>query len=89
MTLSTTDDADRPRKKDMSKTEAFEHHGRGAVSSIITNEPQRLIDELTSDMTRGDLIAVLEDLRFQGQQLRTLRLDRGVRDYLLAVLRGR
>jgi hypothetical protein len=39
-------------------------------------------------MTRADLIAVLEDLRFQGQQLRTLRLDRGVRDYLLAALRG-
>jgi hypothetical protein len=59
------------------------------MTSIVTDERQRLIDELTSDMTRGDLIAVLEDLRFQGQQLRTLRLDRGVRDYLLAVLRGR
>ena len=36
------------------------------MTSIVTDERQRLIDELTSDMTRGDLIAVLEDLRFQG-----------------------
>lgn len=84
-----TDGTDSLRKEDMSKSEAFSASREAAMSSIVTDEPQRLIDELTSDMTRGDLIAVLEDLRFQGQQLRTLRLDRGVRDYLLAALRGR
>jgi hypothetical protein len=58
------------------------------LTSMVTDERDRS-NELTSDMTRGDLIAVLEDLRLQWQQLRTLRLDRGVRDYLVAVLRGR
>ncbi len=49
---------------------------------------ERAMPELTDDMTVADLVDVLEHMRFAGGQAITLRMDRGVRDYLLRVLRG-
>jgi hypothetical protein len=40
-------------------------------------------------MTRSDLIFVLENLRFNRDDLSRLQIDRGVRDYLLVALRVR
>ncbi len=45
--------------------------------------------ELTDDMTVADLVDVLEHLRFAGGQTVKLRIDRGVRDYLVRMLTGR
>jgi hypothetical protein len=42
--------------------------------------------ELLADMTRTDLVDVLRDLRFSRSSLCLIRLDRDVRDYLLALL---
>jgi hypothetical protein len=50
---------------------------------------ERAMPELTDDMTVADLVDVLEHMRFPGGQATTLRIDRGVRDYLLRMLRGR
>ncbi len=50
---------------------------------------QRTKPELTDDMTVTDLVDVLEHQRFPGGQPTTLRIDRGVRDYLVRMLRGR
>ncbi len=50
---------------------------------------ERTMPELTDDMTVADLIHVLEQLRFPGGQPTTVRIDRGVRDYLVRMLRGR
>jgi hypothetical protein len=50
---------------------------------------ERAMPELTDDMTVADLVDVLEHLRFPGGQAITVRIDRGVRDYLLRMLRGR
>ncbi len=50
---------------------------------------ERAMPELTDDMTVGDLVHVLEHLRFPHGQAITLRIDRGVRDYLLRMLTGR
>jgi hypothetical protein len=47
--------------------------------------PDDYVDE---SMTPGDLVYVLENLRFQGS-LGTLKVDRGVRDYLLTAVRRR
>jgi hypothetical protein len=47
-------------------------------------------DVLDQDMRPGDLVYVLENLRFQGSdRLGTLKVDRGVRDYLLTAVRRR
>ncbi len=45
--------------------------------------------ELTDDMTVADLVEALEHLSFAGRQATTLRIDRGVRDYLVRMLKGR
>ncbi len=50
---------------------------------------ERAMPELTDDMTVADLVDVLEHMRFAGGQATTVRIDRGVRDYLLRMLRGR
>jgi hypothetical protein len=48
------------------------------------------IEYLDQDMTRGDLIEVLDQLRFVGcESTATLRIDRGVTAYLLHLLRER
>jgi hypothetical protein len=46
-------------------------------------------DVLEQDMTARDLVWVLQNLRFRNGQnaLSALRIDRGVRDYLIAALR--
>ena len=48
-------------------------------------------DVLDQDMTARDLVWALENLRFSRHPdaLSTLRIDRGVRDYLIDVLRSR
>ena len=48
-------------------------------------------DIADQDMTARDLVWVLENLRFSRDPnaLSTLRIDRGVRDYLIDVLRSR
>jgi hypothetical protein len=46
------------------------------------DEPE-VIDQ---DMTRGDIIAILERLKFRGMP-RTVQLDRPVRDFLVSALR--
>jgi hypothetical protein len=48
-------------------------------------------DVLDQDMTASDLVWALENLRFTRDRnaLSTLRIDRGVRDYLIDVLRSR
>jgi hypothetical protein len=53
----------------------------------VFNVAERTMPELTDDMTVADLIDVLEHLRFHGGQPTTLRIDRGVRDYLVRLLR--
>jgi hypothetical protein len=45
--------------------------------------------ELLADMTRTDLITVLQDLRFRRRGLCVVRLDEGVRDYLISRLSAR
>ncbi len=50
---------------------------------------ERAMPELTDDMTVGDLVDVLEHLNFPRGHTTTLRIDRGVRDYLVRMLRGR
>ncbi len=50
---------------------------------------ERAMPELTDDMTVADLVDVLEYMRFARGQATTLRIDRGVRDYLLRMLKGR
>ncbi len=50
---------------------------------------ERAMPELTDDMTVADLIDVLEHMRFPGGQAITLRIDRGMRDYLLRMLTER
>jgi hypothetical protein len=47
------------------------------------------LDVLDQDMTASDLVWALENLRFTRDRnaLSTLRIDRGVRDYLVAALR--
>ncbi len=50
---------------------------------------ERAMPELTDDMKATDLVDVLEHLSFAGRQATTLRIDRGVRDYLVRVLKGR
>ncbi len=57
------------------------------MSELIVAE--RAMPELTDDMTVTDLVDVLEDLSFAGRQATTLRIDRGVRDYLVRMLKGR
>jgi hypothetical protein len=49
---------------------------------IIAEQP-----ELTDDMTRADLVEVLEHLPWRRDNLCSVRLDRGVRDYLLRMLK--
>ena len=46
---------------------------------------------MDSEMTKANLIAVLEDLRFsrRGEPLQVIALDRQVRDYLLNALRSK
>jgi hypothetical protein len=44
--------------------------------------------ELDEDMSRTDLIDVLERLRFVERPSITLRIDHGVRDFLVRALRG-
>jgi hypothetical protein len=51
---------------------------------IMTERP-----ELTSDMTRADLVEVLQHLPWSRSGLCTIRLDRDVRDYLLRILKQR
>ncbi len=58
------------------------------MSGLLT-VPERAIPELSDDMTVADLVDVLEHMRFAGGQATTLRIDRGVRDYLLRILRER
>ncbi len=50
---------------------------------------ERAMPELTDDMTVADLVHVLEHMRFAGEQSITVRIDRGVRDYLLRMLKAR
>ncbi len=50
---------------------------------------ERAMPELTDDMKATDLVDVLEHLSFAGGQATTLRIDRGVRDYLVRMLKGR
>ena len=45
-------------------------------------------EELTDDMTAGDLIFTLEHMRFAGEH-RLVSLDRGVRDFLVRKLKPR
>jgi hypothetical protein len=45
--------------------------------------------ELTDDMTRADLVEVLEHLPWRRNDFCVVRLDRGVRDYLLRILKQR
>ncbi len=49
----------------------------------------RAVPELSDDMTVADLVDLLEHMRFPGGQATTLCIDRGVRDHLLRMLRGR
>jgi hypothetical protein len=51
---------------------------------VLTERP-----ELTSDMTRTDLVEVLEHLPWSRSGLCTICLDRDVRDYLLRILKQR
>ena len=51
---------------------------------VMTERP-----ELTDDMTVADLIEILEHLPWSRGDLCVVLLDRGVRDYLLRMLRQR
>ncbi len=54
------------------------------LNTAATEQP-----ELTDDMTRADLADVLEHLAWRRSKFCAVRLDRGVRDYLLRILRQR
>jgi hypothetical protein len=60
----------------------------GSMSGLLT-VAERAMPELTDEMTVAELVDVLEHMRFPGGQATTLRIDRGVRDYLLRMLRER
>ena len=58
------------------------------------DNPKAPDDYLTDDLTRSDLIYVLRNLRFRPpnsnkQRLTSIVIDRGVRDYLLRMLKAR
>ncbi len=55
----------------------------------VFNVAERTMPELADDIAVADLIHVLEHLRFRAGQPSTMRIDRGVRDYLVRMLRGR
>jgi hypothetical protein len=65
----------------------------GRVGCMLTcmPEPDVLTErpELTSNMTRTDLVEVLEHLPWSRGGRCTIRLDRDVRDYLLRILKQR
>jgi hypothetical protein len=46
------------------------------------------VEVLDADLKPGEVVAVLEELRFDHPStLRTVRIDEGVRDYLVGALR--
>ncbi len=59
-----------------------------SASDVITLKRPAPPEELTDDMTVGDLIEVLQHLPFSGGHC-VVRIDRGVRDYLVRALRER
>jgi hypothetical protein len=52
----------------------------------VSAEAVAFIDE---EMTPADIAEVLEQLRFRGSGLRTIKIDKGCRDYLVGVLTAR
>jgi hypothetical protein len=58
------------------------------MSALAAPDAVTELPELTADMTRTDLIEVLEHLPCRRGELCTVRLDRGVRDYLLRIQRA-
>jgi hypothetical protein len=63
---------------------------RKQAAEAHEREPRPPDDILDQDMRPDDLVFVLENLRFQGSdRLGTLKVDRGVRDYLLTAVRRR
>jgi hypothetical protein len=58
-----------------------------SASDVIALKRPAPAEELSADMARADLIEVLQHLHFTGGHC-VLRIDRGVRDYLVHMLRG-
>ncbi len=53
-----------------------------------TFSKRRLAEELDADMTATDLVETLERMQFKTEH-QLIRLDRGVRDYLVRKLKPR
>jgi hypothetical protein len=58
-------------------------------TSTITRPTPAEPATLDADMTRADIIAVLEWLQFPRKGQALVELDKGVRDFLVGVLRDR
>jgi hypothetical protein len=61
---------------------------RPAPSHSVYFDEAWQTESLEADMTRNDLITVLERLRFRNGLL-TIKIDRETRDYLVRILRER
>jgi hypothetical protein len=55
---------------------------------IRRRRPRRLIENLHRDMTAGTLVDVLQHLRFIDDRS-VVRLDKGVRDFIVRALQSR
>jgi hypothetical protein len=60
-----------------------------SVTDLIETVRYDPTPELTADYSRRDLIHALEDLRFKKNGSATIRLDRPVRDFIVARLTDR
>ncbi len=67
---------------------AVDYMRRMSASDVIPLKRPAPPEELTDDMTVADLVEVLQHLPFVGGHC-VVRIDRGVRDYLVRALRAR
>jgi hypothetical protein len=64
--------------------------GQNASNYLTTTLARAEPETLDQNMTRGDLIYALENLRFMGRDQRhIIEIDKAVRDYLVSALRRR
>ena len=60
--------------------------GQNSADYLATTAARDEPEIIDQDMTRGDIIAALERLKFRGMP-RTVQLGRPVRDFLVSALR--
>lgn len=55
--------------------------------AVILNHHRRETIDLDEDMTVNDLVDILNRVRFKDQNTCVIRLDKGVRDYIVDALK--